>query len=57
MSTEAVLEAHGNNNLLRESQFTVLKKNEKAKRSNLNSGSITLISAIYHECRKHGMTN
>lgn len=33
------------------------KKNEKAKRSKLNSGSLTLISAIYHESRKYGMTN
>lgn len=33
------------------------KKNEKAKRSKLNSGSLTLISAIYHESRTYGMTN
>ena len=33
------------------------KKNEKAKLPKLNSGSLTLISAIYHESRKYGMTN
>ena len=37
--------------------ITNKEKNEKAKRSKLNSGSLTLISAIYHESRKHGMTN
>lgn len=33
------------------------KQKEKAKRSKLDSGSLTLISAIYHESRKYGMTN
>lgn len=37
--------------------ITNKEKNEKEKRLKLNSGSLTLTSAIYHESRKYRMTN